>query len=68
VSELNFNEKAKKILRSKKSISVGLFDLDERYSLGKKINVFCNSMNAIYTFTVINITLVRKTHWVVHLK
>jgi hypothetical protein len=67
VSELNFNEKEKKILRIK-SISVGLFDLDERYSLGKKINVFCNSMNAIYTFTVINITLVRKTHWVVHLK
>ncbi|KXO06250.1 hypothetical protein AYK81_00095 [Bacillus thuringiensis] len=67
MSELNFNAKAKKILRSK-SISVGLFDLDERYSLGKKIDVFCNSMNAIYTFTVINITLVRKTHWVIHLK
>nr|WP_001292888.1 hypothetical protein [Bacillus sp. K2I17] len=67
MSELNVNSKAKKILKSK-SISVGLFDLDQRYGLGKKINVFCNSMNAIYTFTVINITLVRKTHWVVHLK
>lgn len=67
MSELNVNAKARKILKSK-GISVGLFDLDERYSLGEKINVFCNSMNAIYTFTVINITLVRKTHWVVHLK
>ncbi|MGA4465982.1 hypothetical protein ACPA2L_25590 [Bacillus bombysepticus] len=67
MSGLNVNSKAKKILKSK-SISVGLFDLDQRYGLGEKINVFCNSMNAIYTFTVINITLVRKTHWVVHLK
>nr|WP_071731131.1 hypothetical protein [Bacillus thuringiensis] len=67
MSELNVNLKAKKILKSK-SISVGLFDLDKRYSLGEKSNVFCNSMNAIYTFTLINITLVRKTHWVVHLK
>ncbi|HFJ9306658.1 TPA: hypothetical protein ACGW6R_004199 [Bacillus cereus] len=64
---MNVKLNAKKILRSK-SISVGLFDLDERYRLGEKINVFCKSMNAIYTFTVINITLVRKTHWVVHLK
>ncbi|QWH03970.1 hypothetical protein EXW52_27895 (plasmid) [Bacillus mycoides] len=64
---MNVNSKANKILKSK-SISVGLFELDERYSLGKKITVFCDKLNTLYTFTVFNITLVRKTHWVVHLK
>ncbi|AWC30998.1 hypothetical protein R6231_14555 [Bacillus cytotoxicus] len=67
MSELKVNLQANKILKSK-SISVGFFELDERYSLGKKITVFCNNLNALYTFTVFNITLVKKTHWVVHLK
>ncbi|MGF9938849.1 hypothetical protein ABEX73_13065 [Bacillus anthracis] len=66
VDKLNINLKAKKILKTK-SISVGLFELDERYSLGNRINVFCDRLNTIYTFTIFNITLVRKTHWVVHL-
>ncbi|MEC3226230.1 hypothetical protein P9027_30405 [Bacillus thuringiensis] len=67
MSKLNLNSKANKILKSK-SISVGLFELDTRYSLGEKITVFCDKLNTLYTFTVFNITLVRKTHWVVHLK
>lgn len=66
MDKLNINLKAKKILKTK-SISVGLFELDERYSLGNRINVFCDRLNTIYTFTIFNITLVRKTHWVVHL-
>ncbi|WP_000451461.1 hypothetical protein [Bacillus cereus] len=66
VDKLNINLKAKKILKTK-SISVGLFELDERYSLGNRINVFCDRLNTIYTFRIFNITLVRKTHWVVHL-
>lgn len=67
MSELKGDMKVSKILKSK-SISVGLFELDERYKLGEKITVFCNKLNTLYTFTVFNITLVRKTHWVVHLK
>ncbi|MCU5684769.1 hypothetical protein [Bacillus wiedmannii] len=66
VDKLNINLKAKKILKTK-SISVGLFELDERYSLGNRIDVFCDRLNTIYTFRIFNITLVRKTHWVVHL-
>ncbi|MDR4319695.1 hypothetical protein FOS03_03200 [Bacillus paranthracis] len=66
MDKLNINLKAKKILKTK-SISVGLFELDERYSLGNRINVFCDRLNTIYTFRIFNITLVRKTHWVVHL-
>lgn len=66
VGKLSVNLKVKKVLKTK-SISVGLFELDERYSLGNKIDVFCDRVNAIYTFKIFNITLVRKTHWVVHL-
>ncbi|TPV39523.1 hypothetical protein [Bacillus dicomae] len=66
MDKLNINLKAKKILKTK-SISVGLFELDERYSLGNRIDVFCDRLNTIYTFRIFNITLVRKTHWVVHL-
>lgn len=67
MNKLSVNSKANKILKSK-SISVGLFELDERYSLGEKITVFCDRLNTLYTFIVVNITLARKTHWVVHLK
>ncbi|PFU61869.1 hypothetical protein COK85_09570 [Bacillus thuringiensis] len=66
VDKLNNDLKAKKILKTK-SISIGLFELDERYSLGNRIDVFCDRLNTIYTFEIFNITLVRKTHWVVHL-
>ncbi|PDZ62171.1 hypothetical protein CON29_15845 [Bacillus thuringiensis] len=66
VDKLNINLKAKKIIKTK-SISIGLFELDERYSLGNRIDVFCDRLNTIYTFEIFNITLVRKTHWVVHL-
>ncbi|MEF8679133.1 UNVERIFIED_CONTAM: hypothetical protein ORM23_03345 [Bacillus cereus] len=66
MDKLNINLKAKKIIKTK-SISIGLFELDERYSLGNRIDVFCDRLNTIYTFEIFNITLVRKTHWVVHL-
>uniref|UniRef100_UPI003F49716B hypothetical protein n=1 Tax=Bacillus multifaciens TaxID=3068506 RepID=UPI003F49716B len=64
--KLNDSRK-KKILQTKK-INVGLFELSDSYGLGKKINVFCEKLNSIYTLTVFNITLGQKAHWVVHLK
>lgn len=47
---------------------VDLFELDERYDLGQKIDVCCNKMNVIHTFKVFNITLLRGNHWLVHLQ
>lgn len=50
----------------KEQIQVGLFDLDESYGLGKKIEIFNDKNNTLQTLTVCNIMLVRfvrKTHW-----
>lgn len=54
---------------------VGLFDLDESYALGKKIEIFNKKSNSLRLLTVCNIMLVRfvrNTHWVtewlIHLK
>ncbi|MCU5685700.1 hypothetical protein OCF64_28805 [Bacillus wiedmannii] len=61
------NHKIEKILRTK-SIHVDLFELDEKYDLGQKIDVCCKKMNVIHTFKVFNITLLRGNHWLVHLQ
>ncbi|PGX12089.1 hypothetical protein COE07_11055 [Bacillus sp. AFS033286] len=61
------SSRVKKILNTK-CINVNLLELDDRYNLGKTIDVFCNKMNTIYSFTVTNITLKRGKHWTVDLE
>ncbi|PFM98728.1 hypothetical protein COK59_08945 [Bacillus thuringiensis] len=50
----------------KRSNNFDVFDLDTRYTFGKRIEACCTNMNVIYTFKVFNITLPRFKHRLVY--
>ncbi|PEM55475.1 hypothetical protein CN611_14185 [Bacillus wiedmannii] len=51
----------------KKSNNFEVFELDTRYTFGKRIEACCTNMNVICTFKVFNITLPRFNHRLIYL-